>query len=184
MKKLFFIIALALLAFGIYKMQAQAYPPQRNRDYCSLQVAFRNGLDDGRRKMPMMQRYARACPPKFRQALNRAYRSGYQQGSGRSPARRRPQPYTKKMCVKTAFGKRACGFGCVTAFNRVRCAPKPGQHCEANNFGHVSCGYACMKSPTSVKCTQNRGDNCVKDFIGRVHCGKNCRVHGFKVRCG
>lgn len=80
---------------------------------------------------------------------------------------RHERAWPKKECL-SAFGKTACGYGCVSGFGEVKCGQLPGMVCLAS-FGKVACGYGCAEGFGEVKCASEPEGVCQAAF-GKVTC--------------
>ncbi|MCA2979976.1 MAG: hypothetical protein INH41_08865 [Myxococcaceae bacterium] len=96
---------------------------------------------------------------------------------------------------KTAYGAVVCGFDCVAAYGKVRCATTPAGACEAaygqvtcfdpptgfdasgalvkasctSAFGVTACGYGCVAAYGQVRCAQTPLGVC-RALQGRIEC--------------
>ena len=94
---------------------------------------------------------------------------------------------------KSAYGKTACGFGCVAAAGDVRCAAHPDGRCVAaygrvtcsdggggpraprshcqSAYGKTACGYSCVAAYGDVRCASRPDGRCIA-AQGKITCSE------------
>lgn len=159
---------------------AMALSAGNDDEFCNIDAAYAAGIHDVRMRVPSRPHYAQQCHVNlsFKDALSRAYQSGYAAGRSNDVEHRRE-------CVRTQFGE-VCGYGCKrNTYGDVKCATYAGQNCQLSPYSQkIICGYDCRKSNTGmVKCGKNYSENCVKNKFGQVTCGRNCRMTIAGVKC-
>lgn len=97
------------------------------------------------------------------------------------PVLRRVDPKVAAPSCLTSHGQTACGYDCVSGYDRVLCAQTPYGACLADE-GNV----VCWDPPAAVIAA--RGDKTRKAACvarsGKVACGYHCAVGDGEVRCG
>jgi len=177
-----FISALALSACASFVAELeQGYVA----GHCTITAAYSQGLSDGENRRLAVANYATDCPDN-KDALNAEYLSGYKDGvrSRHHEDRhsRGRHPYPEHECIES-FGDKVCGYNCVQAGSKIRCAATPYEQCLAGDWDEIACGYNCMKNSGKVKCARYRIHNCVSTSFGEITCGLNCRIDFSQAVC-
>lgn len=85
-----------------------------------------------------------------------------------APIGRAHQPAQSSAPCKTAYGKTACGYGCVVSYGEVYCAQYPGGSC-LSAYGKTECGFDCKEAYGKLKCATYPGGRCEESF-GTITC--------------
>jgi hypothetical protein len=97
-----------------------------------------------------------------------------------------PGPPPGAAC-KSAFGKTACGYGCVAAYGDVKCAQTPEGRCQVA-YGEITCWDPERDRPEPYRAPRppERGPwppaDCQSAF-GKTACGYDCKAAFGELRC-
>jgi len=95
-----------------------------------------------------------------------------------------PSPPMPQADCKSAFGKTACGFGCVAAYGLVKCAETPEGRCQAA-YGEITC----WDPPLVRRPRPYRGDRAPRPqgtcqtAYGKTVCGFDCASAYGELKC-
>jgi len=130
---------------------------------CTYNVAFKSGVNDARDGRRMDRGISMGCAEGKVGLVKKGYREGYVKGERAASDDPRgifselksifsePIPIRKKKCLE-AYGRKACGFNCLSAFGKVKCAQRVSHNCvEAN--GEIRCGNNCRSESGSIVCS-------------------------------
>jgi hypothetical protein len=152
-----FLAILGLLALTSCAAMQQQYIDQM----CNTEGAYQQGYNDGHGTGQMNGSFANMCPAD-QDAIRRAYRDGFENGSAQRAQEPQPvevhivhdhqnnQPLPGWQCHDN-FGQRVCGYDCRDAYGTVKCARQSDHNCVAA-FGVIKCGYRCREEFGEIQC--------------------------------
>jgi hypothetical protein len=119
---------------------------------CNHDGAYAAGMNEARAGQRMDPNWGSLCSSENLTALRAAYREGYTSGASGAPSQVNVTVAAadQRECVQ-AFGKEACGYGCVKAYGEVKCGARPGDRC-VEAYGKIVCGVNCVKKFGDVVC--------------------------------
>ena len=124
---------------------------------CHYDYGYAEGFDDGKRDhyfYPPKDSNG-VCSSEALEQAKRGYREGFKAGvkqrQSYSLVTMSSSGFQQKRECLSAFGKKACGYNCVSGFKTVKCAQEPDQKCLAA-FGKIKCGHQCVAKSGNIVC--------------------------------
>jgi hypothetical protein len=118
---------------------------------CNREAAYAAGMNAAKDNQSMSQNFGALCDPGIQGTVQAAYREGYAAGAGSGAQVNVSIAATAERECISAYGKEACGYGCVQAYGEVKCAARPGDSC-LESYGKIVCGTNCQKKAGTVVC--------------------------------
>jgi hypothetical protein len=154
-----FLIPLFVLALSACASMQKDY---QNR-ICHYSGAFEEGVNGAQAGQPMAgENLAQQCPQPVQDDVRRGYRDGYMSirnlppeqaplivingGGGHRDKQR------ERQCL-TSYGQQVCGYGCIEAYGKARCAQNPRHTCS-EFYGQIYCGTNCHEDYGQVHCDE------------------------------
>ncbi|MEO5668454.1 MAG: hypothetical protein ABIR96_10370, partial [Bdellovibrionota bacterium] len=141
------LLALLFLVSGCASMMAQ---------FCTESAAYENGYNQAKNGENRNAAQYGVCDAAAQEKLQSSYSNGYRDGAkiagtnalaGIATAIAGGAP---REC-KEAYGKKVCGYGCVSEYGQVKCASRPSDNCVAA-YGQIKCGRNCSESYGKISC--------------------------------
>jgi hypothetical protein len=100
--------------------------------------------------------FATACPAESQDVVRTSYRQGYMEAQANKPVQikiiNQNGPSSRWMC-KESFGEKICGYNCLEAYGKVKCA-RTADHTCLDDFGNIRCGLNCRHEYGEFKCDE------------------------------
>lgn len=123
---------------------------------CNYEYGYAEGVNDAKSERNMFPPIDRdkVCTIDGLEQAKKGYREGYS-----FVLKTRPSSTNitfnnthgqRRQCLE-AFGKKACGYNCVSGYGLVKCAEAPEKKCLAA-FGKIKCGHDCEAKFGNIEC--------------------------------
>jgi hypothetical protein len=143
------IILVSLFALSPSLCSCAASMAAWREAYCNYDGAYKLGMNDARSGKEMSGAVSMHCPLPGRAAVEQGYREGYTAGAtpGAGGVALSGEPWQ----CKSAYGQKACGYHCLTAYGNVACASQPDENC-LQAYGQLRCGHHCRAEFGQIVC--------------------------------
>lgn len=126
-------------------------------DQCNYDYGYAEGVNDAKSELNMFPPVDRdnVCTIDGLELAKKGYREGYSfvlksRLSKTNITVSNSSFLTRRQCLE-AFGKKSCGYNCVSGFGQVKCADNPEKKCLAA-FGKIKCGHNCEAKFGDIVC--------------------------------
>jgi hypothetical protein len=124
---------------------------------CNYEYGYAEGVNDAKSERNMFPPVDRdnACTIDGLEQAKKGYREGYtfivkSRPSNTHITIENGKFRERRQCLE-AFGKKACGYNCVSGYGSVRCADVPEKKCLAA-YGKIKCGFNCEAKYGDIQC--------------------------------
>ncbi|MFY7992278.1 MAG: hypothetical protein ACOVP4_03215 [Bacteriovoracaceae bacterium] len=124
---------------------------------CNYDYGYAQGVNDAKSELNMYPPVDRdkVCTIDGLELAKKGYREGYTFVLKSKPHQTNITVNSgnfrsRRQCLE-AFGKKSCGYNCVSGFGQVRCADNPEKKCLAA-FGKIKCGHDCEAKFGDIVC--------------------------------
>lgn len=122
---------------------------------CNKEGAFQKGYNDANQDGQMDGGWARMCPPESQTMVRQQYQKGFMNAQANKPVQINigfGGHGAGYMC-KENFGKKICGYNCLEAYTKVRCAQQADHNC-IESYGNIICGLHCREEYGRAQCDE------------------------------